>query len=115
MKNILIVYDNEANATILLAVLGKDYNIRATLNFKKVAKGEDALEVIKEELPDLVLLDTFTEGMSSTEVCEQINDDEKLKHIPVTRLTADFYAGPYNLTPESYHAYMLRDKIRGDL
>ena len=115
MKNILIVYDNKANATILLGVLGKDYSIGATLNFKEVTKGEDALEAIKEELPDLILIDTFTEGMSSRDVCEQIKDDEKLKHIPVTYLTADFYANTDNLMPESYPAYMLRDKIRADL
>ena len=51
MKKILVVDDNEANVTILLGILGKEYDISVALD------GTDALESVKEELPDLILLD----------------------------------------------------------
>lgn len=50
--------------------------------------GEKAVEMIKTELPDLVLLDLRLPGMNGMEVCSVIKSDTALKHIPIILFTA---------------------------
>jgi len=50
--------------------------------------GEEALEAIKRERPDLILLDIMMPVMDGYEVLRQIKEDEKLRDIPVIMLTA---------------------------
>ncbi|MFP4289465.1 MAG: response regulator [Bacteroidales bacterium] len=57
--------------------------------FFSVNSGEKALEEVKAIKPDLILLDIFMEGMSGYEVCSQLKEDRKLKHIPVIFLTSN--------------------------
>ena len=114
MKNILIVDDNEANITILLNVLKSEYDLSVALN------GEDALEIIEEELPDLILLDIIMGEMSGIEVCRQIKSNKKTKHIPVIFLTATdevlkeaaFQAGASDLMPKPFNTALLRARIK---
>ncbi|RLA70528.1 MAG: response regulator [Epsilonproteobacteria bacterium] len=82
MKKILLVDDNEANITLLLGVLDELYDLSVALS------GEDALEAIEEEMPDLVILDLRLGGISGIEVCKIIKQNEATKHIPIIMLTA---------------------------
>lgn len=50
--------------------------------------GEEALECIEEEMPDLVLLDVMMPGVDGFEVCSQIKSNPLTMHIPVVLLTA---------------------------
>ncbi len=50
--------------------------------------GKEALKAIKEEKPDLILLDIMMPIMDGYEVLRQIKEDEKLRDIPVIMLTA---------------------------
>jgi DNA-binding response OmpR family regulator len=50
--------------------------------------GEEALKAIKEEKPDLILLDVMMPVMDGYEVLRQVKEDEGLKDIPVIMLTA---------------------------
>lgn len=50
--------------------------------------GEDALELINKNRPDLVLLDLMLPGMDGFEICRQIKGQEATKNIPVIMLTA---------------------------
>ncbi len=50
--------------------------------------GEEALKAIKEEKPDLILLDIMMPVMDGYEVLRQVKEDESLKDIPVIMLTA---------------------------
>ncbi len=50
--------------------------------------GEDALEAIKDEIPDLIILDLILGGISGIEVCKIIKQNEATKHIPIIMLTA---------------------------
>ena len=50
--------------------------------------GEQALDIMSRETPDLVLLDIFMPGISGLEVCEQIKQDENHANIPIIFLTS---------------------------
>jgi diguanylate cyclase (GGDEF)-like protein len=50
--------------------------------------GEEALQLLEHEVPDLVLLDLMLPGMDGYEVCRLMQRDARLNHIPVIMLTA---------------------------
>jgi diguanylate cyclase (GGDEF)-like protein len=50
--------------------------------------GEEALEQLAKDPPDLVLLDLMLPGMDGYEVCRQMQKDVRLSQIPVIMLTA---------------------------
>lgn len=45
--------------------------------------GPDGLEKAESERPDVILLDTWINGMNGFEICKQLKSEETLKHIPV--------------------------------
>ncbi|OGG59737.1 hypothetical protein A2765_04070 [Candidatus Kaiserbacteria bacterium RIFCSPHIGHO2_01_FULL_56_24] len=45
--------------------------------------GEEALKVLEEDVPDILLLDLVLPGMSGFDVLEKMKHDERLKNIPV--------------------------------
>ena len=78
MKKILIIEDEE----ILLDLIQK----RLTQEGYKIyiaRNGEEGLEKIKEEKPDLILLDIVMPKMGGFEVMERINKDKEFKDIPI--------------------------------
>lgn len=63
-----------------------------TLNDPKVeviqaSDGEEAWDLAREHLPDLVVLDVMMPGMSGWEVCRKIREDVALAHTGVVMLT----------------------------
>ncbi|MCP4216693.1 MAG: response regulator [bacterium] len=82
-KLILIVDDNPDNRKVLGTLLREyGYEVGAAHD------GYRALTFIKNELPDLILLDVMMPGMDGFEVCERLKADMWTKHIPVIFLTA---------------------------
>ncbi|MDY6802076.1 MAG: hybrid sensor histidine kinase/response regulator [Bacteroidota bacterium] len=80
---ILIIDDNPKNLQVLGNLLEKNqYNVEYALS------GNEALEWIKSEQFDLILLDIMMPGMDGYEVCENIRKDEKYSDIPIIFLTA---------------------------
>jgi PAS domain S-box-containing protein len=83
MNSILIVDDNPENLKTLAAILTEEgYDIRVATN------GVQALEGIRLELPDLVLLDIQMPKMDGYEVCRQLKRNDIHRHIPVIFITA---------------------------
>ena len=54
----------------------------------RARNGEEAVELIKELSPDLLLLDLKMPGMAGHEVLEEIKGDDRLRSIPVAVLTS---------------------------
>lgn len=54
----------------------------------KASDGEEALRVVKEFKPDLVVLDVMMPRMDGREVCRRIKADPASAHIPVIFLSA---------------------------
>jgi len=50
--------------------------------------GEQALDVVRRRVPDLVLLDLMLPGVPGTEVCRQLKSSSRTRHVPVIMLTA---------------------------
>lgn len=79
----MVVDDNVTNLKMLVRLLtSQGYEVRP------VTSGQEALEAVKQSLPDLVLLDVNMPGMDGYEVCERLKSDEKSKSVPVIFLTA---------------------------
>ena len=82
LQPILIVEDNDDLRNYLVDMLKTSYNIQACPN------GKDALIIIREFNPDLVISDIMMPEMSGDELCSAIKGDLEMSHIPVVLLTA---------------------------
>lgn len=81
--NVLIVEDEEA-LTLLIR-----YNLEAEGYSVSVAeRGDEAEEQIREEIPDLVLLDWMLPGLSGIELCRRLRARRETASLPIIMLTA---------------------------
>jgi len=53
-----------------------------------VPNGAEAVEIVGQEMPNLILMDVRMPRMTGYEACAAIKLDEKVKHIPVVFLSA---------------------------
>lgn len=83
MNDILIVDDTPDNLTVLMQMLTeRGYQVRPALS------GEIALNAVKAELPDLILLDIMMPGIDGFEVCSKLQSDERTQNIPIIFISA---------------------------
>jgi two-component system, OmpR family, alkaline phosphatase synthesis response regulator PhoP len=80
---ILVVDDNRENLELLEAYL-EDIDCRTVSAYD----GPEALEIIKKDNPDLILLDIMMPKMSGFEVCRRVKNDPATSHIPIIMVTA---------------------------
>lgn len=77
--NVAIVDDNERMVSLLDTILKTDKNIEV------IGKGDDgvqALDIIRNQEPDVVLLDLIMPKLDGLEVMQQVNRDSSLKKRP---------------------------------
>ena len=77
--NVAIVDDNERIVSLLDNILQKDEDIEVV---GKADNGMGALDVIREQEPDVVLLDLIMPKLDGMEVMQKVNNDTKLKKHP---------------------------------
>lgn len=82
-NQVLIVDDIPSNLNFLSEVL-YDEGIGIML----ATNGKDAIEIAREKLPDLILLDIAMPVMDGYEVCASLKEDPKTRDIAVIYLTA---------------------------
>ena len=83
MATILIVEDEEDLRQVLI------FNMEAAGHrVVSASKGAEALRLVKEEHPDVVLLDVMLPDVTGLDVCRQIKTDSATKQICVVMLTA---------------------------
>jgi two-component system, cell cycle response regulator DivK len=82
-KKVMIVEDNHLNQKISNMII--DALGHKTI---QVFDGDKAFDVVKENLPDLIILDIQLTNISGIEICQQVKADEKTQHIPVIVVTA---------------------------
>ena len=83
MKHILMVDDNTTNLKSAAEVLQPFYHL------SMAKSGKQALNFLKKNRPDLILMDIFMPEMDGYETVEQIKLNPKTANIPVIFLTAD--------------------------
>jgi adenylate cyclase len=82
-KKVLVVDDDINNVKLLTLYLElADYQVAAALS------GKEALQKVKEELPDLILLDVMMPGLDGYQVCAKLKGDEATQFIPIVMITA---------------------------
>ena len=81
-KTIMIVDDTEMNIDILVEALQDDYELIVAIN------GLEAIELLEEQKPDLILLDIMMPEMDGYEVLKKLKENPDLEHIPVILLSA---------------------------
>ena len=75
---ILIIEDSSADADLMRDLLiGEDFTVIVA------STGEDGLEKVRSEIPDLVIIDTILPGIDGFEVCKRIKEDEELSSIKI--------------------------------
>jgi DNA-binding response OmpR family regulator len=80
---VLIADDNQQNRELLEAYLADDgHEILMSVD------GQQTLDVVQRELPDLILLDIMMPKLSGYEVCQRLKKDAKTSGIPVLMVTA---------------------------
>ena len=80
---VLVVDDVMPNVKLLAAKLTREY-----FDVLTAYNGQQALDLVKTESPDIVLLDVMMPGMDGFEVCQRIRSDPETMHIPVVMVTA---------------------------
>jgi two-component system sensor histidine kinase/response regulator len=81
--SILVVDDTPANLRLLHRLLGAEgYRVRLATN------GELALRSVREESPDLILLDVVMPGMDGFAVCRALKEQEASREIPIIFISA---------------------------
>lgn len=81
--SVLVVEDDEAIVTLLTYTLEKaDYNVRVTKD------GDEALMMVEEHKPDLVLLDWMLPGKTGIQICNQLRNNPNTKKIPIIMISA---------------------------
>jgi len=81
--SVLIVEDDEAIVELLQHTLEKaGYQVRMT------ADGDEALLMVREQKPDLVILDWMLPGLSGIEICHRLRRNEETSKLPIIMLSA---------------------------
>jgi len=79
---VLVVDDVIENITALSGMLRSDYRVVFATN------GEEALEIVRNQQVDLILLDVMMPEMDGYEVCRRLKSDMTTREIPVVFVTA---------------------------
>jgi len=81
--NILIIEDEKPIITLL------EYNLsKEGYKVKSAESGEEGIQSIKNNIPDLIILDWMLPDFSGVEVCRQLKKNKIFKTIPILMLTA---------------------------
>ena len=84
MTQKILIVDDEPNIVVPLQFLMERNGYETVV----AQSGEEALEAISKEKPDLVLLDIMLPGIDGFEVCEIVKLNPEWKHIKIIFLTA---------------------------
>ncbi|MCA9998492.1 MAG: response regulator [Anaerolineales bacterium] len=110
-KTVLIVDDDFMTRDLLRLMLR-----RINITIMEAVDGLDALEKIKDQRPDLILLDAMMPHMDGFTVCKLLRKQPKTADLPVIMLTtrADQHAIQRGLQSEVTH-YMIKPILPNDL
>jgi len=83
MSRILVVEDDRDIADLI-----RHYLAKAGHEVEVFASGSLALARVREEIPDVLILDLMLPGMSGIEVCRTIREEPAIARLPIIMVTA---------------------------
>jgi len=83
MATRVLVIDDEEDYRIIISEVLRDAGMEARL----ARDGEEGLRMLKENLPDIVLVDWMMPRLDGESFCRAMRADPKLKDLPVIMLT----------------------------
>lgn len=87
---ILITDDDPTNRMLLRELLSM-----LDVTIIEATSGREAINITKDQMPDLILMDHTMPEMMGYEALKEIRKEEKLKEIPVVMITGDFEIQEY--------------------
>lgn len=115
---VLLVDDTPGNINLLVNILDSDYDLAVATD------GEQALAMVKETPPDLILLDVMMPGIDGYEVCRRLKKNPATHKIPVIFLTAKagsddivngFEVGAVDYVAKPFQAAELKARVRTNI
>jgi len=84
MKETILIIEDEKDIVKML-----EYNLKKEgYETLSIRSGDAALDLVKKERPDLILLDLMLPGVSGLEICKGLKREESVAAIPIIMLTA---------------------------
>ena len=84
MKPRILIVEDEQPLVTLLA-----YNLQSEgFTVESEARGDAAAERLRDDLPDLLILDWMLPGLSGIELCRRLRQRQETKALPIVMLTA---------------------------
>ena len=80
----ILIVDDDTGLTQLLQLVFESRGFWVTTAYD----GEQALQVLEKELPEVIVLDLMMPGVGGLEVCKQVRQDPRTAHIPIIVLSA---------------------------
>lgn len=81
--SILIVEDDVALSELI------EWNLKSEgYSVRKTPDGEEALIMVREQMPDAIILDWMIENIPGIEVCRQLRREKETSKVPIIMLTA---------------------------
>jgi DNA-binding response OmpR family regulator len=84
--DIVLAEDDDDHALLIEMALGKAAT--SDVEVRRARNGDEALDLVREQPPDLLLLDLKMPGKAGHEVLDELKNDEELRSVPVAVLTS---------------------------
>jgi len=84
IKKVVLIDDDPTDARLISRIL----QMSRPLEIKQVRVGKEAIEVIREEQPDLIILDLIIPDKNGFQILEELKREQSLDTIPVVVITA---------------------------
>lgn len=116
----VLAVDDDPQSLMMLRQILKNEPLQLDL----ASSGPEALEAVKKETPDLILLDIMMPGMDGLEVCRQLKANETTRYVPVIFLTAlrnaeemvkGFEAGAVDYITKPFNKLELKARVKKHL
>jgi putative two-component system response regulator len=114
-NNLVVVDDNPEVLKLMKLLLEDEFDLHLA------SSGEEALTLIRDKMPDVVISDVMMPGMDGHALTRRIKSDESLKHIPIILVTArsgaemlneGIEAGADDYLPKPFDSVELKARIR---
>lgn len=90
-ENCILVVDDSVDNLYLMQFILENQGYKVSL----ADSGKKALEIVRKNHPDLILLDLMMPQMDGYEVVHRLREDENVPEIPVFLVTANKYVSRY--------------------